>query len=145
MWFVNIRIFPVPFAPVVSLERGFVGPRAALDQMLQTFRPFPYSLSGIREGNIRDILGYSSPSSSTESNIRSAKTLFQFATVRHFLCGAYLSARFKRGKRLSRFGDNCTNYFSTLPIEDSLRRLWCSILDVGVCVYQLINFLEKGG
>lgn len=45
---------------------------------------------------------WSLPLPARPNEYRCAKFVFQFATVRHFVCGAYLSLGFKRGKRLFR-------------------------------------------
>jgi hypothetical protein len=47
--------------------------------------------------------------------------MFQFATVRHPLCGPYLSARFKRGKSLFRNG--CIPHESISGRKSNLKKL----------------------
>jgi hypothetical protein len=83
------------------------GPLAAAcnpGETRQTFRPFPLSLSGIPVRNISNILQLLHFPSSSDRQYKSRHIVFQFATVRHFLCGAYLTSRFKRGNRSSRIG-----------------------------------------
>jgi hypothetical protein len=46
--------------------------------------------------------------------------MFQFATVRHPLCGPYLSARFKRGKSLFRNG--CIPHEFLAPADSKTER-----------------------
>lgn len=70
----------------------------------QTFRPFPLCLSGIPVRNISNILQLLHFPSSSDRQYKSRHIVFQFATVRHFLCGAYLTSRFKTGNRPSRIG-----------------------------------------
>lgn len=104
VWFANIRIFPVPFAPA-GIARIMVHRDCKRHWTRCINIPsIPIFLIGNCEGNIRDILWCSSLPAPLEE-CKSPQRMFQFATVRHFLCGAYLSARFKRGKLPFRIGD----------------------------------------
>jgi hypothetical protein len=101
MWVTNNLHLPVPVALVSFSRTSFgSGPQPALSKARQPFRAFPYSLSGIWKETLD--LPWPVPLPARPNEYRRAKSVFQFATVRHLFCGAYLSVRSKRGKRLAR-------------------------------------------
>src|SRR5580704_7239357 len=55
--------------------------------------------------------------SSSGRQYKSLHIVFQFATVPHFLCGAYLTSRFKRGNRSSRIDLTLPSRILRFPID----------------------------
>ena len=67
--------------------------------------------------NISSILQLLHFPSSSGRQYKSRHIVFQFATVRHFLCGAYLTSRFKRGNHSFRFGVTLPPPMLRFPVD----------------------------
>jgi hypothetical protein len=59
--------------------------------------------------------------SSSGRQYKSLHIVFQFATVPHFLCGAYLTSRFKRGNRSSRIDLTLPSRILRFPLTRAAR------------------------
>jgi len=93
----NICISQGPLAVVVSLGCALCGVRnRPPDETLQTSVHSLFAYREFPSGTLVTFCNSALPSSS-DRQYKSLHIMFQFATVRHFVCGAYLTSRFKRG------------------------------------------------
>jgi hypothetical protein len=95
---------PELFAVVVSLGRAVRSqPLATLVRRVKHSVHSHFAYREFRCGTLVTFCNLSHPfPSSSGPQYKCLHILIQFATVRHFACGAYLTSRFKRGNRSSR-------------------------------------------
>ena len=102
---------------VVSLGCALCGDRnRPPDETLQTSVHSLFAYREFPSGTLVTFCNLHFPSSSGRQ-YKSLHIVFQFATVPHFSCGAYLTARFKRGKRSSRIDLTLPSRILRFPID----------------------------
>jgi hypothetical protein len=106
MLFIKPSHPPELFAVVVSLRRAVRSqPLAAPVRRVEHSVHSHFAYRGVRCGTLVTFCNsFTSLPSSSGHQSKSLQIMFQFATVRHFVCGAYLTSRFKRGNYSFRIG-----------------------------------------